>query len=289
MKVLAKVQLHMLKLTTFSKVASALVMSVVASGQAFSGNLTLFGEIKQGSLIIGKTEKGAKVTLNDEAILVSQQGNFAFGFGRDEKNTVTLEVTFENGTKTKRLLTPLAQNYQIQRVEGIAKKIMQPTKENTARAKKDAELVWSIRNKTSNRSDFATGFIPPAKGQITGVYGSQRFYNGKAGRPHYGLDYAGATGTSVVSPASGKVVMYVPDMFYSGGTMIIDHGHGVTSTFLHLSASFVKQGDEVKKGQKVAAIGSTGRSTGPHLDWRVNWKHVKLDPALALKAFEHKH
>lgn len=278
----------MLKFAALSKVATALVISVVASNQALAGSLTLFGEIKQGSLIIGKTEKGATVTLNDEAILVSEQGNFAFGFGRDEKKTQTLEVTFKDGSKTTRQLTPAAQKYNIQRVEGIAKKIMQPSKENAARAKKDAALVWNTRNITSNRSDFATGFIAPAKGRITGVYGSQRFYNGKAGRPHYGLDYAGKTGTPVVAPASGKVVMYVPDMFYSGGTMIIDHGHGVTSTFLHLSASFVKQGDEVKKGQKVAAIGSTGRSTGPHLDWRVNWKHVKLDPALALEAFTHK-
>ncbi|GHF91862.1 M23 family metallopeptidase [Thalassotalea marina] len=278
----------MLKFAALSKVATALVISVVASNQALAGSLTLFGEIKQGSLIIGKTEKGATVTLNDEAILVSEQGNFAFGFGRDEKKAQTLEVTFKDGSKTTRQLTPAAQKYNIQRVEGIAKKIMQPSKENAARAKKDAALVWNTRNITSNRSDFATGFIAPAKGRITGVYGSQRFYNGKAGRPHYGLDYAGKTGTPVVAPASGKVVMYVPDMFYSGGTMIIDHGHGVTSTFLHLSASFVKQGDEVKKGQKVAAIGSTGRSTGPHLDWRVNWKHVKLDPALALEAFTHK-
>ena len=278
----------MLKFAALSKAATALVISVVASNQALAGSLTLFGEIKQGSLIIGKTEKGATVTLNDEAILVSEQGNFAFGFGRDEKKAQTLEVTFKDGSKTTRQLTPAAQKYNIQRVEGIAKKIMQPSKENAARAKKDAALVWNTRNITSNRSDFATGFIAPAKGRITGVYGSQRFYNGKAGRPHYGLDYAGKTGTPVVAPASGKVVMYVPDMFYSGGTMIIDHGHGVTSTFLHLSASFVKQGDEVKKGQKVAAIGSTGRSTGPHLDWRVNWKHVKLDPALALEAFTHK-
>lgn len=278
----------MLKFAALSKVATALVISVVASNQASAGSLTLFGEIKQGSLIIGKTEKSATVTLNDEAILVSEQGNFAFGFGRDEKKAQTLEVTFKDGSKTTRQLTPAAQKYNIQRVEGIAKKIMQPSKENAARAKKDAALVWNTRNITSNRSDFATGFIAPAKGRITGVYGSQRFYNGKAGRPHYGLDYAGKTGTPVVAPASGKVVMYVPDMFYSGGTMIIDHGHGVTSTFLHLSASFVKQGDEVKKGQKVAAIGSTGRSTGPHLDWRVNWKHVKLDPALALEAFTHK-
>lgn len=268
---------------------TALATTLSLSVTAFAGSVTLFGEVKQGSLIIGKTEANATVTYNNEALLLSEQGNFAFGFARDETKPQTLKITFADGSSVVRELTPKAQDYNIQRVEGIPKKIMNPKKEDVARAKKDAELVWLTRDKTSHRTDFAQGFIAPAKGKVTGVYGSQRFYNGKPGRPHYGIDYAGATGTPVTAPAAGKVVMYVPDMFYSGGTMIIDHGHGVTSTFLHLSASFVKEGEIVKKGQKVAAIGSTGRSTGPHLDWRVNWKHVKLDPALALKAFEYKH
>ncbi|WP_286232460.1 M23 family metallopeptidase [Thalassotalea sediminis] len=249
-------------------------------------NLQLKGEIQQGGLIIGKTLPKSKVTLDNENLMLSPDGDFVFGFSRDENKTHTLIVKHPNGKVITKTLKPKAQSYNIQRVEGIAKKIMNPDPESVKRAKKDAEQVYLARNHVSKRVDFANGFIAPAKGTITGVYGSQRFYNGKPGRPHYGLDYAGPTGTPVTAPASGVVTLYVPDMFYSGGTMIIDHGHGVTSTFLHLSDSYVKEGDVVEKGEKVAAMGATGRVTGPHLDWRINWKHVKLDPALALKVFE---
>ena len=160
---------------------------------------------------------------------------------------------------------------------------MKPNPKAVARAKKDSAQVKSARAANSDFTAFATGFIAPIDGTITGVYGSQRYYNGVPKTPHYGLDYAGKKGDPVKAPADGKVVLNVPDMFYSGGTMIIDHGHGINSTFLHLSNSYVKVGDIVKQGDVVAAVGSTGRSTGPHLDWRVNWFNVRLDPALALK------
>lgn len=286
MKVLAKEQLHMLNYCKLVSISIGLLVSSSVAFSALARDVTLKGEVKQGGLIVGKTVPGSKVMFNGEEILLSENGDFVFGFSRDETTAKSLEIKQPDGTVYKKTLIPKAQQYKIQRVEGIPKKIMNPDPNDVKRAKKDAEQVYLARNKTSHRVDFTQGFIAPATGTITGVYGSQRFYNGKPGRPHYGLDYAGPTGTPVIAPASGKVTLYVPDMFYSGGTMIIDHGHGVTSTFLHLSDSFVKEGDIVNKGDKVAAIGDTGRATGPHLDWRVNWKHVKLDPALALKALE---
>jgi len=135
----------------------------------------------------------------------------------------------------------------------------------------------------SELSDFAKGFQAPRNSKITGVYGSQRFYNGKASTPHYGVDYRGKVGAPVKAPAGGIVTMWVPDMFFSGGTLIIDHGFGVNSTFLHLSKAHVKVGQRIEKGQLIAAVGKSGRVNAPHLDWRINWFNVRIDPLLVLK------
>jgi murein DD-endopeptidase MepM/ murein hydrolase activator NlpD len=237
----------------------------------------------QGALIVGKTSPTNKVSLNGKAIKVSSTGDYALGFSRDEKNNSELVIISPNGVIEKRILKPLKREYNIQKVEGIAKKIMNPNKKANIRAGEDNKKISAARKVDSDLTAFAQGFIAPIEGTITGVYGSQRYFNGVPKRPHYGLDYAGKKGDPVKAPADGTVLMYVPDMFYSGGTMIIDHGHGVSSTFLHLSNSYVKVGDKVTKGQLVAAVGSSGRATGPHLDWRINWFNMRLDPALVLK------
>ena len=237
----------------------------------------------QGALIVGKTAPENKVMLNGKAIKVSASGDYVLGFSRDEKNNSVLTITSPNGEIDKRTLKPLKREYNIQRIEGIAKKIMNPNKKANIRVGEDNKKIKAARSIGSNLTAFAQGFIAPIEGTITGVYGSQRYYNGVPKWPHYGLDYAGNTGDPVKAPADGVVLMYVPDMFYSGGTMIIDHGHGVSSTFLHLSDAYVNVGDKVVQGQLVAAVGSSGRATGPHLDWRINWFDVRLDPALVLK------
>lgn len=246
-------------------------------------SLEFSGEVQQGGLIVGKTEATNNVTLNGKAIKVAESGHFAFGYGRDETKPQKLIITNAQGQETVKWLTPIAREYNIQRVNGIKKSIMKPNPKAVSRAKKDSAQVRAARTTDSDLTYFATGFIPPIDGTITGVYGSQRVYNGVPKSPHFGLDYAGKKGDPVKAPASGTITLNVPDMFYSGGTMIIDHGHGISSTFLHLSDSYVKVGDKVKQGDVVAAVGSTGRSTGPHLDWRVNWFQTRLDPALALK------
>ena len=128
----------------------------------------------------------------------------------------------------------------------------------------------------------------PTEGIITGVYGSRRFYNGKAGRPHYGIDIAAPQGSHVVAPASGTITLVHDNMYFSGGTIIMDHGHGISSTFIHLHKSHVKVGDKVEQGQLLAEIGSTGRSTGPHLDWRMNWFDQRLDPQLLVDGLPNK-
>ncbi|HBY86599.1 MAG TPA: peptidase [Colwellia sp.] len=265
-------------------ISLAVMTSIAASTQVLAvQEITLTGEIKQGGLLVGKTLAQNTVTLNGKAITVSKAGDYTFGFSRDDKKSYQLVIISVNGDRVEKTLTPEKRSYNIQRIEGIKKSIMQPNPKSVARAKQDSKQVKTARKVASSLNYFAQGFIPPIEGIITGVYGSQRVYNGVPKNPHFGLDYAGKTGDPVKAPASGTVLLWVPDMFYSGGTMIIDHGHGVSSTFLHLSNSYVKQGDAVEQGQVVAAVGKSGRATGPHLDWRINWFNVKIDPALVLK------
>lgn len=283
MKVLLKEQLLMANKLLSSLLITSSIMASAISFQSAAASIKISGEIKQGGLIVGKAEATDKVTLNGKPLVVSKQGDYAFGFSRDDKESYQLVVTSVNGDRVEKTLTPAKREYKLQRIEGIKKSIMQPNPEAVKRSQKDSQQVKAARKISSDLTSFAGGFIPPIKGIITGVYGSQRIYNGVPKRPHFGLDYAGKVGDPVKAPAAGKVLLWVPDMFYSGGTMIIDHGQGISSTFLHLSDSYVATGDTVKQGQVVAAVGKSGRATGPHLDWRINWFDVKIDPALALK------
>jgi len=262
-------------------VSAALTISVFSLSAQSKINLS--GELKQGGLVIGKTAAANTVQLNGKDLAVSSTGDYVFGFGRDDQTKYTLVVIKPNGEKEQQTFSPQKRKYNEQSIKGIAKSIMQPSPESVARSKKDSGQIREARKTLSQISTFSSGFIAPIDGIITGVYGSRRIYNGVKKRPHFGLDYAGNTGDPVKAPASGQIILYVPDMFYSGGTMIIDHGHGVTSTFLHLSNAYVKVGDTVKQGQVIAAVGKSGRATGPHLDWRVNWFNTRIDPNLALK------
>lgn len=281
LKVLQRELLLMVK--KFSLLFKGSLLTSLLMLQPLAAQEQLTEQFFQGALIVGKTSPTNKVSLNGKAIKVSSTGDYALGFSRDEKNNSELVIISPNGATEKRILKPLKREYNIQKVEGIAKKIMNPNKKANVRAGEDNKKISAARKVDSDLTAFAQGFIAPIEGTITGVYGSQRYYNGVPKRPHYGLDYAGKKGDPVKAPADGTVLMYVHDMFYSGGTMIIDHGHGVSSTFLHLSNSYVKVGDKVTKGQLVAAVGSSGRATGPHLDWRINWFNMRLDPALVLK------
>ena len=245
--------------------------------------IQLSGEMVQGALIIGKTQANNTVMLNKQSLPVSIQGDYVFAFSRDDKTQYTLTVTSPSGEIEQKKFMPAAREYKISRVEGISKKIMNPNKKAQTRSAQDRAAIVKVRKISSDLTDFSQGFVAPRSSRITGVYGSQRFYNGIAKNPHYGVDYAGQIGAPVKAPASGKIILWVPDMFYSGGTLVIDHGHGITSNFLHLSASLVRVGDEVKQGQVIAKVGNSGRVTGPHLDWRMNWHNVRFDPQLAMK------
>ena len=249
-----------------------------------SAAVELSGPLQQGGMVIGRVAPGSSVSLGQQSLQVSEEGVFVLGFDRDAPASVELSVKQANGESLVQRLTIASREYKIQRIEGIAKKIMSPDEEDLKRIRSESAQVRQARAKHFSRLDFAGQFQWPLKGPISGVFGSQRVYNGVPKRPHYGVDVVASVGTPVSTPAPGTVTLAHPDMFYSGGTLIIDHGHGVSSTLMHLSKVLVKVGDEVIPGDIVAEVGAGGRATGPHLDWRMNCLNARIDPQLLVPA-----
>lgn len=241
--------------------------------------LELQGTLQQGAMVLGKVAPGSRVWLDDEPVKVAADGVFVLGFDRDAKAEWQLRAEGPEGSQQRQLQVK-PREYKIQRIEGIDKKIMSPSPEALKRIREESAQVRAARAKHFERKDFAGEFKWPLTGPITGVFGSQRVYNGKPSRPHYGVDVAAPTGTPVTTPAPGVVTLAHQDMFYSGGTLIIDHGYGVSSTLIHLSKVLVEVGQEVVPGDIVAEVGAGGRATGPHLDWRMNWYKARIDPQL---------
>jgi murein DD-endopeptidase MepM/ murein hydrolase activator NlpD len=244
--------------------------------------IQLEGTLQQGGFVWGKVVPGSSVQLDGESLDVLADGTTFAGFNRDAAATAILVVSGEQ--ECRQTLQIASREYNIQRVEGVPAKTVNPPKEQLERIRREGALVASARAPSLDRSDILAtvlaGFVWPVEGPISGVYGSQRFYNGKAGRPHYGVDVAVPTGTAVHAPAAGIVTLAEPDLFYSGGTVILDHGYKLSSTFLHMSEVHVKVGDELKAGDLIGSVGATGRATGPHLDWRMNWRAQRIDPQL---------
>jgi murein DD-endopeptidase MepM/ murein hydrolase activator NlpD len=255
---------------------------------ADEGRLTLLTQTpQQGSMIIAKLNGAGDVFFDNKKLQKTTQGLIVFGVGRDAAPNIEVIIKEKNsnGLVNESIVRiPIKKRqWQIERVDGLPPgKISPKSKKVLERISKEAKLVREARSKTSDHQYFNMSFIKPAQGRISGVYGSQRILNGVAKRPHFGLDIANKTGSSVIAPASGTVTLVHPNMFYSGGTLIIDHGFGISSTYIHLSKINVKTGQKVHQGEQIGEIGSTGRATGPHLDWRLNWFKVRLDPQLLI-------
>jgi biotin carboxyl carrier protein len=244
------------------------------------GTLKLEGESLQGALIIGHTDPGTTVKIDGTAVRVSDDGVFLLGFGRDAPSKTRLDMVFSDGSVCHRDLHVAQRSYQVQRVDGLPPSKVSPSEKDLVRIRKEIALVRKARARDDPREDFLGGFEWPVEGRISGVYGSQRILNGKSRRPHYGVDIAAPVGTIVRAPVDGVVTLAHDDMFFSGGTLIVDHGHGLSSTFMHLNAILVKQGDRIRQGDAIAEVGATGRVTGAHLDWRMNLFGDRLDPQL---------
>jgi murein DD-endopeptidase MepM/ murein hydrolase activator NlpD len=234
----------------------------------------------QGGLIKGFVPPGTRVIFAGKPVRVSKGGDFLIGFHRDEPVSASLKLIYSDGKVENKNLKISKRDYDIQHIDGLPKRKVTPNAEDMKRIRAETKLIKEARKLDDDRTDYKTGFIWPTVGRITGVYGSQRILNGKPRRPHFGIDIAAPTGTPVLAPADGVITLVHPDTYFNGGLIVLDHGHGLSSWFSHLSRLLVKNGEEVKRGAKIAEVGSTGRSTGPHLDWRINLFERRLDPAL---------
>jgi murein DD-endopeptidase MepM/ murein hydrolase activator NlpD len=240
------------------------------------------GRTVQGGLVWGAVAPGSRVTLNGERLEVLDDGTTFAGFGRDA--AATAELVVEGDVSCRETLQVSPREYNIQRIEGVPQRTVTPPAEQTERIARERALVGAAKGRRLERPDLLRdaldGFVWPARGRISGVYGSQRVYNGHPRSPHYGVDVAVPTGTPVLAPTGGVVTLAEPDLFYSGGTIILDHGYRLSSSFLHLSRVLVSVGQEVKAGELIGEVGATGRATGPHLDWRMSWRSERIDPQL---------
>ena len=245
--------------------------------------LPICGNLVQGGLVWGKAEAGTRLSLNGVPVQVGESGHFVFGFGRDEGPTARLTISREDGVNEDKVLQIEKRSFDIEHVDGLPPKTVTPPPEWRERRKKETSSVRAARAYLTDDLHWVDGFAPPAKGRFSGFYGSQRILNGQPRSPHYGLDIAGPTGTPIYAPAAGIVRLAVPDFLLEGGIVIIDHGYGVTSTLFHMNSVDVEEGAIIAQGDQIGTIGATGRANGPHVDWRVNWKNVRLDPYLLIQ------
>ena len=263
-------------------VLAAALLSIF--GTAYAVELT--GTAVQGGLIFGQAEPGSSVSLDGKEIAISSSGQFVIGFGRDETGEREVRVILPGGELFHTSYSVKKSQYDIERVDGLPPSTVSPDPAATARIREEARMVTTARQHRDNQAYYAVGFSWPAKGRISGVYGSQRILNGKPRNPHYGLDIAAPEGTGVFAPADGLVTLTHPGMLLSGGTIILDHGQGLSSTFLHLSEILVEAGTFVKQGNLIARIGATGRASGPHLDWRMNWLDRRVNPQVLIPSMQ---
>ena len=235
------------------------------------------GKFLQGHFIIGITDPSAKIIVDKKEVKVSKDGYFVFGLDRDRKFDVLITKIL-SGEKVKITKKVLKRKYRIQRIDGLPENKVTPPESVYKRIKEENNKIGEARAINSNLPFFKDQFIMPVEGIISGVYGSQRILNGKPKWPHYGIDIAANQGTMIKSSASGTVTMAENDLYYTGGTIIMDHGHGISTIYSHLESVMVSVGDKINQGDIIGTVGSTGRSTGPHLDFRVNWFQTRLDP-----------
>ena len=263
-----------------SKIIKYILITILICFEASAVEFT--GKFIQGHFIIGKTDPNSNIKIDKKQVRVSKDGYFAFGIGRDRKYDVVITVE-KNGVKEKITKKVQKRKYNIQRIDGLEEKMVTPPEEVYERIKKDNKLIAKARAVDTDLDFFKDKFIIPVEDAIiTGVYGSQRILNGKPKWPHYGLDFAQDEGAPVKAMINGTVTLAETDLYYTGGTLIFDHGHGISTLYMHLNEIFVKKGQKVKQGEVIGTVGATGRATGAHLDIRLNWFDVRLDPATVL-------
>ena len=265
-----------------SKIIIRLLLVLIILIPSHLSAIEFEGKFIQGHYIIGTTNPSAKIIIDNKEVKVSKDGFFVFGIDRDRKFDLTI-TKIQNGIKEKVIKKVLKRKYNIQRIDGLEESKVTPPESVYNRIKEENKKIGKARAINSDLTFFKKQFIMPVDGIISGVYGSQRILNGKPKWPHYGIDIAAKKGTMIKSSGSGIVTMAEDDLYYTGGTIIMDHGHGISTIYSHLENVMVSVGDKINQGDIIGTVGSTGRSTGPHLDFRVNWFQTRLDPMSVLK------
>ncbi|MDQ3617948.1 MAG: M23 family metallopeptidase [Pseudomonadota bacterium] len=252
---------------------------VAASAQASVVPTT----VSQGGLVIGRATTDAVVEYDGRRLQLTSYGSFVFGAARDATGPLVVRITQADGSRRSHQVTVAPRDWPIERVGGVPPKTVNPPPALAERIRREQAEVTAARARDDARADFAQAFVWPVQGRISGRFGNQRVYNGSPGSAHSGMDIAAPTGTPVKAPAAGVITFAKPDLYLTGGTVLLDHGHGVSSNFLHLSRLDVQVGDRVEQSQVIGAVGATGRATGPHLHWGMNWLDVRVDPLLVLE------
>lgn len=245
--------------------------------------MALPAHVQQGSMVIGRTRPDAVVTIGTRVLRVAPDGRFVFGVGRDATGEVAVRAHLAIGEASEQRITIDPRDWPVERIDGVPESTVNPPPEIAERIAREQASVAAVRTRDDAREDFAQPFVWPIEGRISGRFGNQRIYNGTPKAPHSGMDIAGTQGMPVKAPAAGIVTFAAPDLYLTGGTVVIDHGAGISSNFLHLSRIDVAVGDRVEQGQVFAAVGATGRATGPHLHWGMNWFETRIDPLLVLE------
>ena len=264
------------------KIKFRLFFLIIFLISTYSNAIEFEGKFLQGHYIVGITNPSAKIIIDKKEVKVSNDGYFVFGIDRDRKFDLTI-TKIQNGKKEKIIKKVLKRKYNIQRIDGLEESKVTPPESVYKRIKDENNKIGKARSINSDLPFFKSQFIMPVEGIISGVYGSQRILNGKPKWPHYGIDIAAKQGTMIKSSGSGIVTMAEDDLYYTGGTIIMDHGHGISTIYSHLENVLVSVGDKINQGDIIGTVGSTGRSTGPHLDFRINWFQTRLDPMSILQ------
>jgi murein DD-endopeptidase MepM/ murein hydrolase activator NlpD len=266
-----------------------------AASNVDASDIELPTSVPQGGLVLGRVPVGSEVELLEQlppgaepthapltALKVASNGRVVFGVGRDETGGKTVIVHLPGKRDVRRDIAITPRKFDIENINGVPEKTVNPSPEDAARIEREQAQVNLARTRDDDRTDFDMKLAWPVLGRISGHYGSQRIYNGTPKSWHSGVDVAATQGTPVHAPAGGIVIFANPDLFLTGGTVVIDHGLGVSSNFLHLSRIDVKVGDRVEQGQVFGLVGATGRATGPHMHWGMNWLTVRIDPQLLI-------
>ncbi|MGN6517197.1 MAG: M23 family metallopeptidase [Rhizomicrobium sp.] len=262
----------------FAMSATAVALVLPSLARAKASRLSISGSQEQGGLVVVKAEPGAQASVDGDKVLVSPDGIFAFGIAYDRTADAVVRVDFTDGTSETRNITPVTRHYEVQSITGLPQKFVTPSPDELQRIKVEHERLAAARRADTPQTWFDEPFDWPFPGIISGVYGSQRILNGTPMAPHLGVDIAAPSGTPIHAPSGARVAIAAP-WFLEGNFTMLDHGHGVFTEYLHQSEFRVKEGDIVARGQVIGLVGQTGRATGPHSHWGMNWFQIKLDPS----------